>query len=180
MSTSPTSASSQMRSHPLNAQVVLDQTRRELRDFLIGEPTATKAGHNGNATKGSPATAPGNAHASHSSTNCKGHQRSSNNDASTIDWMGLVKAGAATWWRDHPLHMGATVLHPVVADCVRRKPVATLAVAATAGAALVLFRPWRMASVAALGMSLVRSSNLPVMAASLVATVAENLQKERV
>ena len=153
----------------MNAQVVLDQTRRELREYLMGEPLPAKANNAGKTTKAN-AAAPGDS---------ARPQRSANPNVNRIDWMGLVKAGASTWWRDHPLHVGATVLKPVVSDYVRRKPVATLLVAASAGAALVFIRPWRIASVTALGMSLVRSSNLPVMAASLVATVAENLQKEQ-
>ena len=155
-----------------NAQFVLDQTRRELLDFLVGEPAVAKA------DKSRTARTSAFNRDTHSTSPSK---RSSNarNNVDSIDWMGLIKAGAATWWRDHPVHMGATALKPVLADYVRRKPVATLATAAAAGAALVLFRPWRIASVTALAMSLVRSSNLPVMAASLVATVAENLKKEQ-
>ena len=155
-----------------NAQVVLDQTRRELLDFLVGEPAVAKADKSRKA-RVSPLD--------HDISSASAPKRSSNarNHVDSIDWMGLIKAGAATWWRDHPVHMGATVLKPVLSDFVRRKPLATLATAAAAGAALVLFRPWRIASVTALAMSVVRSSNLPVMAASLVATVAENLKKEQ-
>ena len=165
------SASPESSVKAINAQAVLDQTRRELREYLIGEPVPTKTSGAAKQTNAKAAASVGTI----------GNQRSirANNDVNTIDWMGLVKAGASTWWRDHPLHVGATVLKPVVADYVKRKPVATLAVAAAAGAALVFIRPWRIASVTALGMSLVRSSNLPVMAASLIATVAENLQKEQ-
>lgn len=166
-----TSASSDSSLHAMNAQVVLDQTRRELREYLMGEPVSAKVSNAGKAKKVDAAASGSNARQHRSAT--------ANNNVNGIDWMGLVKAGASTWWRDHPLHVGATVLKPVVADYVKRKPVATLAVAAAAGAAFVLIRPWRIASVTALGMSLVRSSNLPVMAASLVATVAENLQKEQ-
>ena len=155
----------------MNAQLVLDQTRRELREYLMGEPVTPKTANSGKPKNAGAAASASNARQTRSAT--------AHNNVNTIDWMGLAKAGVSTWWRDHPLHVGATVLRPVVADYVKRKPVATLAVAAAAGAALVLFRPWRMASVTALGMSLVRSSNLPVMAASLVATVAENLQKEQ-
>ena len=166
-----TSSASDTSPHAMNAQLVLDQTRRELREFLMGEPIPPRANDAGNAAQSSAAASGSNAR----------QRRAANakSNVNTIDWTGLVKAGLATWWRDHPLHVGAIVLEPVVAGYVRRKPVATLAVAAAAGAALVLFRPWRIASVSALGMSLVRSSNLPVMAASLVATVAENLQKEQ-
>ena len=168
-----TSASSSTDSslQAINAQAVLDQTRRELREYLMGEPVPAKANGSAKPTDASPA-ASSRTGRQHRSANTK-------NNVNAIDWMGLVKAGVATWWRDHPLHVGAVVLEPVVADYVRRKPVTTLAVAAASGAALVLIRPWRIASVTALGMSLVRSSNLPVMAASLVATVAENLQKEK-
>lgn len=171
MSYFTTSASSESSANAMNAQAVLDQTRRELREFLMGEPVPAKTTGTGNASKANDAARSSGARQTRSSK--------ANNNVNTIDWMGLVKAGASTWWRDHPLHMGATVLAPVVSDYVKRKPVASLTVAAAAGAALVLIRPWRIASVTALGMSLVRSSNLPVMAASLVATVAENLQKEQ-
>lgn len=171
MNSHTTSTSADSPAHNINAQTVLDQTRRELREYLMGEPGAAKTNGVGKTTKTHSADSSDRARQNRSAT--------SNNNVNRIDWMGLVKAGASTWWRDHPLHVGAMVLRPVVTDYVRRKPVATLAVAAAAGAALVLIRPWRIASVTALGMSLVRSSNLPVMAASLVATVAENLQKEQ-
>ncbi len=160
-----------------NAQVVLNQTRKELSEFLMGDPVRTKGGKantassSGNATKA-------NAEAQAANGRKQGLNKADSNDAG-IDWMGLVKAGASSWWRDHPLHVGATVLTPILSDYVRRKPVATLAISAATGAAFVLIRPWRIASVAALGMTLVRSSNLPVMAASLVATVAENLHKDK-
>lgn len=168
---SSTSDSSESSANAMNAQAVLDQTRRELREFLMGEPVAAKTRSAGKATKANAAARSIDARQARSGQ--------ANNNVNSIDWMGLVKAGATTWWRDHPLHMGSTILAPVVTDYVKRKPVATLAAAAVAGAALVLIRPWRIASVTALGMSLVRSANLPVMAASLVATVAENLQKEQ-
>ena len=170
-STSATPNPSDPSEQALNAQVVLNQTRRELREYLMGEPVPSKMYSGGNSAK---------ANAAASSSQARQRRSGSEtNPVNSIDWMGLVKAGASTWWRDHPLHVGATVLKPVVTDYVKRKPVATLALAAAAGAALVLIRPWRIASVTALGMSLVRSSNLPAMATSLVATVAENLQKEQ-
>ena len=84
-----------------NAQVVLDQTRRELLDFLVGEPAGAKA------DKARKARVSAFNRDTHSASASK---RSSNprNDVDSIDWMGLVKAGAAIWWRDHPVHLGAT------------------------------------------------------------------------
>ena len=149
----------------IDAQIVLERTRRELREYLLGEPVAANPNPPRRSAKSNSARASA---VNHSAANID-----------SIDWLGLVKAGVSTWWRGHPLHVGAAVLKPVMIDYVKRKPVATLALVAATSAALVLIRPWRMASVTALGMSLVRASNLPLVAASLVATVAENLQKEQ-
>ena len=177
MSRSSTPGASDSSQQDVNAQVVLNETRRELREFLMGDPVRAKSG------KGNAASSTLNAQQTNSQAaggNRREQRSNKGNSRDTgVDWMGLVKAGASSWWRDHPLHVGATVLTPIVSDYVRRKPVATLAISAAAGAAFVLIRPWRIASVAALGMTLVRSSNLPVMAASLVATVAENLHKDQ-
>ena len=166
---------SELSTQAAKAQITLEQTRRDLVDFLNGDPVRTSAS--------SASTSQKNAAGRRDSVNT-GEARASTSSnrgssPSGIDWVGLVKAGVATWWRDHPAHLAATILEPVAADYVRRKPLPTLAIAAAAGAALVLIRPWRIASVTALGLTLVRSSNVPGMAASLVATVAEKLQKEQ-
>ena len=177
MNGSPAVAHSAHQLQEMDAQKVLNQTRRELREFLMGEPAPVKSGQERQSAKIGTSTRPMAQPTDRGARTRR--QAAASNRRDGIDWLGLAKAGASTWWRGHPLHVGATVITPVVNDYVRRKPVATLAVAAAAGAALVLIRPWRIASVSALGMSLVRSSNLPVMAASLVASVAENLQKDQ-
>ena len=163
---------SELSTQAAKAQITLEQTRRDLVDFLNGDPVRTSA-----------STSQKNAAGRRDSVNAREARASTSSNRgsspSGIDWVGLVKAGVATWWRDHPAHLAATILEPVAADYVRRKPLPTLAIAAAAGAALVLIRPWRIASVTALGLTLVRSSNVPGMAASLVATVAEKLQKEQ-
>jgi hypothetical protein len=177
MSSFNTPASMTASPKEMDAQAVLDQTRQDLREYLMGDRAPSRSDK---AAKGGDDLNAAGAHSASSSFGARKTRASKmSSGAGGIDWMGLVKAGISTWWRDHPLHVGATVLTPVVSDYVRRKPVASLTVAAAAGAAFVLVRPWRIASVAALGMSLVRSSNLPVMAASVVATMAENLQKEQ-
>ena len=177
MSSSSAQAASDSANRGVDPQVVLNQTRKELREFLMGDTVRTKSGK-ANSASSSGGASKANAQSPGANRREQRSNKANNND-SGIDWMGLVKAGASSWWRDHPLHVGATVLTPILSDYVRRKPVVTLAISAAAGAAFVLIRPWRMASVAALGMTFVRSSNLPVMAASLVATVAENLHKDQ-
>lgn len=107
------------------------------------------------------------------------HQAVRDHDEAAIDWGSMLRAGVSAWWSEHPLRSGVTLLKPGVEDFVRRKPFQTIAVAAVAGAALVLIRPWRLISVSAIALSLYRSSNLAGMATSLFATAAQSLQKER-
>ena len=52
-------------------------------------------------------------------------------------------------------------------------------IAAVAGAAVVLLKPWRLVSVTALMLSLVRSSNFTGMATSVLESAAQSMRKER-
>jgi hypothetical protein len=47
------------------------------------------------------------------------------------------------WWHRHPLKLVLDVIGPVLNQQARRHPTGLLALAALAGAALVLLRPWR-------------------------------------
>ncbi|MBI2772058.1 MAG: hypothetical protein HYX47_20735 [Burkholderiales bacterium] len=75
-------------------------------------------------------------------------------------WFSTLKHGLKTWWRYHPAHMALEVATPVLQTYAREKPVQVLGVAAAAGAALVLLRPWRLISVTTLLVALVKSSQL--------------------
>lgn len=47
------------------------------------------------------------------------------------------------WWHRHPLKMVLDVAGPLLVGQARQHPVAAMLLAAAAGAALVLLRPWR-------------------------------------
>jgi hypothetical protein len=96
-----------------------------------------------------------------------------------LDWSSLVKAAMASWWHDHPARAGAHLLRSATEDYARRRPMQVVTIAAVAGAAVVLLKPWRLVSVTALMLSLVRSSNFTGMATSVLESAAQSMQKER-
>lgn len=81
-------------------------------------------------------------------------------------WAGRLQRAASIWWRHHPAHAGLEVARPVLASYARRAPVTYLAVAAAAGAALFLARPWRLVSVTGILLGLLKSSQLSAMVLS--------------
>lgn len=75
-------------------------------------------------------------------------------------WPGGVKRAARSWWRNHPARFGLQVATPMLSSYARRKPLQYLAIAAAAGAVLVVARPWRLVSVGGLLMAVARSPQL--------------------
>jgi hypothetical protein len=67
--------------------------------------------------------------------------------AAAAPWLGTVSRALRLWWRRHPARpvvdiasdAGALALKPLV----RTHPVASLSLAMAAGAAMVVWRPWR-------------------------------------
>lgn len=71
-----------------------------------------------------------------------------------------IKHALGTWWRHHPAHMGVELATPILASYARKKPLQFLAIAAAAGAAIVVLRPWRLISATGIVVALVKSSQL--------------------
>lgn len=95
-----------------------------------------------------------------------------------LNWSALVEAGLSSWWREHPLHAGASLVKSVTVEIAQRKPLQLVAVAAVAGAAVVLLRPWRLVSASALALSLWRSSNFSGMTSDVLQSAVESLQEK--
>ncbi len=96
-----------------------------------------------------------------------------------FEWSALFEAGLASWWHDHPARAGVSLLRSATAEYARKKPMQVVTIAAVAGAAVVLLKPWRMVSVSALVLSLFRSSNFTGVATSMLETAAQSMQKEK-
>jgi hypothetical protein len=96
-----------------------------------------------------------------------------------LNWSALVEAGLSSWWREHPLHAGASLVKSVTVEIAQRKPLQLVAVAAVAGVAVVLLRPWRLVSASALALSLWRSSNFSGMTSDVLQSAVEALQERK-
>lgn len=141
-------------------RLTIEHTRRELLNYLSQSerkqrPATERAAVNAATASAAPESATG------------------------IHWSSLVETGVASWWHAHPARAGAVLLRSATEDYARKKPGQAMAAAAVVGAALVLFRPWRLVSASALIFSVLRSSNFTGMATTVLETAAQSLHKER-
>ena len=138
----------------------LTQTRRELLNYLAQtEPTESRS-----SDRRQPC---GTTHANSAS------------ESSGFEWSSLIAAGLSSWWRDHPARAGALLLKSATEEYARKKPLQVVTIAAVAGAAVVLFKPWRLVSATALTLSLFRSSNFTGMATSVIERAAQSMQSSQ-
>ena len=72
------------------------------------------------------------------------------------------------WWRHHPAKVALEIAEPVLDRYAKNKPYQLLGIAAAAGAAAVLVRPWRLVSVTGLLLAALKSSGLANVALSFV------------
>jgi hypothetical protein len=64
--------------------------------------------------------------------------------------LNLLKYAARSWWRHHPASVVTELARPLLDDYAKAHPFRLLGLSAGAGAALVVFRPWRMVSMGVL------------------------------
>ena len=84
-------------------------------------------------------------------------------------WFGRARGILRTWWRHHPASMGLDIARPMLASYAARSPAQYVAIAAAAGAVLVLVRPWRLVSATGLIVALLKSSQLSSLVMSAMA-----------
>ena len=75
-------------------------------------------------------------------------------------WFGHLSHAVRTWWRYHPAHMAVELASPVLHEYARRKPLQLVGISLAAGAALTFARPWRLISISAIVVALLKSSQL--------------------
>jgi hypothetical protein len=86
-------------------------------------------------------------------------------------WIGQARDLVDGWWRYHPAHMALDFARPALAGYARRRPVQYLGIAAAAGAALFLLRPWKLISVTGVLVALLKS---PQVASLLMSAMASS------
>ena len=87
------------------------------------------------------------------------------------NWFSRIARGAKSYWYHHPARMGLEVAKPVLSSVARKKPVAYVSVAALAGAAIMIARPWRLVSVTGVLVALAKS---PQLAAVVMSAMSGN------
>jgi hypothetical protein len=144
---------------PSNAHADVEHTRRELLKFLATERAEERAATRADELRGS--------------------DKPINSSTAGFNWSSLLGVGFSSWWHEHPARSAAMLLQSATSEYARKKPIQAVAVAAAAGAAIVLLRPWRMVSATALLLTLLRSSNFTGMASSVLDSAAQSFNKER-
>lgn len=142
----------------INQQPTIETTRRELLNFLV---------HQHEQEERAESTAADRRHV---------RRKAASDTPDGFNWSSLVEAGFSSWWRDHPARAGAMLVKSATEDFARQKPLQVVTIAAIAGAAIVLLKPWRLVSTTALAMTLFRSSNFTGMATSVLETAAKSMQ----
>ena len=72
------------------------------------------------------------------------------------------------WWRRHPANAMVQLARPVLGRYARQKPAKLVAIAAGAGALMVLVKPWRLLSATALFAAVLKTSDVADMVTSLM------------
>ena len=73
-----------------------------------------------------------------------------------------------SWWQHHPAQLALDLAIPVLGRYAEKKPLQLLGLAAGAGAAIVLIRPWRLVSVTGLLLTALKSSKVSTLVLSLL------------
>jgi hypothetical protein len=85
-------------------------------------------------------------------------------------WWSVVRDMLGAWWQNHPAHTAAQVVQPVLSAYAQERPLQVVGIAAGLGAALVVFRPWRLVSIGALVAAALKSPAIPGLFMSLLAS----------
>ena len=88
-------------------------------------------------------------------SNWQSHRRA--NPPGAGGWFETLRDVVKDWWKYHPAHMALDIARPALGAYARRKPVQYLGIAAAAGAALFLMRPWKLISVTGVLVAVARS-----------------------
>lgn len=95
-------------------------------------------------------------------------QDTASSQAPASPWRSAGEA-ARRHWEDHPAHLAAGLITPLLSRFGQRHPLAFLGIAAAIGAALVMARPWKLISVTGVLVAALKSSNLASLAMSVLA-----------
>jgi hypothetical protein len=94
-------------------------------------------------------------------------------------WWPVFTSMASTWWRRHPLNAVAHMAKPVIESYAREEPAKLMGIAALAGVAVVIIKPWRLISAGALLAAALRPSEISAFAMTMLSSFNSTLQKDK-
>ena len=94
-------------------------------------------------------------------------------------WWPVFSSMAKTWWHRHPLNAVAHMAKPVIESYARQEPAKLLGIAALAGVAVVIIKPWRLISAGALLAAVLRPSEISAFAMTMLSSFNSTLQKDK-
>jgi len=71
----------------------------------------------------------------------------------------LLKQTVRSWWYHHPAKVAVEFASPLIGKYARSNPGKLLGVSAGVGAALVLFKPWRLISIGGILLAAIKSTD---------------------
>lgn len=81
-----------------------------------------------------------------------------------------IKHTARVWWQHHPAQLALNLAKPALGRYAEEKPLQLLGLAAGAGAAMVVLRPWRLISVTGILFAALKASDMPVLLMSILSS----------
>jgi len=88
-------------------------------------------------------------------------------DASSSSW-DLVKQVGRSWWQSHPANLAFDIARPMMQNYAEDKPFRLLGIAAGAGVAIMVLRPWRLISLTGVALALLKSTEVSGVVRSLL------------
>lgn len=93
-------------------------------------------------------------------------------------WWPTLRHAARVWWRYHPARAAADLAQPALQVYARAHPVRLIGIAAVAGAAIVIARPWRLVSLTGLLVAALRPTELSAVVLSLLSVGGKGGDRE--
>lgn len=86
----------------------------------------------------------------------------------------IFKQAIGAWWHHHPVSVAFSLARPVIGRYAEDKPLQLLGIAAAAGAAAVVLKPWRLVSLGSVLLATLKSSEISGALLSMLSRPAQD------
>ena len=90
---------------------------------------------------------------------------------------GILKHALGAWWHHHPVSVAFGLAKPALKRYAEENPLQLLGIAAAAGAAAVVLRPWRLVSIGSVLLATLKSSELSGALVSMLSSTSPSSEQ---